>query len=101
MQNRFTFIYTSLLFTLATVGIALQIRWNEIVVIDNHSVPSAEFLINNVGSHLNLAKTSMFALRPPFLVFIPSNHMLRFIVMNLLSDGMLVRLFIYTKVTRG
>ena len=64
--------YTVWLFLLATIGIALQIRWNEMVFIDEHSSGSAEFWTIQVGNLINLAKTAMFvlscfALKPPLI----------------------------------
>lgn len=57
-QNRATLIYMALVFSLATVGIALQIRWNEFIFIDNHSSGPAQFLASHVEDRVNLAKTA-------------------------------------------
>jgi hypothetical protein len=60
-HDRYILVYTLLLFALATAGIGLQIRWSEIVIGD-HSVGSAEFLVTQVSNHSNYAKTAMFVL---------------------------------------
>jgi membrane-associated HD superfamily phosphohydrolase len=53
--------YIILLFVLATVGVALQIRWSTLAFADRSST-TPEFLVAQVNNQLSLAKTAMFVL---------------------------------------
>jgi hypothetical protein len=67
-------IFIIWLFILATAGVALQIGWNDIVFIEDHSVGDAQFLASQVGNAVNIAKTVMSVSIPYFFWVLVNSH---------------------------